>query len=136
MVRQVLVLFSILFAISPRVLGGEGSGVYGWSVGLKGCVSGETGRAPAAYMWLPDGCKEVKAVVLAQQNMTEEALFRMPMFRERLAEMGVGLVWVAPAFTDNWAPESGCQQVFERLDGADEKRAVADGNHNIGGDPA
>ena len=105
MVRQVLVLFSILFAISPRVLGGEGSGVYGWSVGLKGCVSGETGRAPSAYMWLPDGCKEVKAVVLAQQNMTEEALFRMPMFRERLAEMGVGLVWVAPAFTDNWAPE-------------------------------
>ena len=60
-------------------------------------------------------CKEVKAVVLAQQNMTEEALFRMPMFRERLAEMGVGLVWVAPAFTDNWAPESGCQQVFERM---------------------
>ena len=115
MVRQVLVLFSILFAISPRALGGEGSGVYGWSVGLKGCVSGETGRAPAAYMWLPDGCKEVKAVVLAQQNMTEEALFRMPMFRERLAEMGVGLVWVAPAFTDNWAPESGCQQVFERM---------------------
>lgn len=39
----------------------------------------------------------------------------MPMFRERLAEMGVGLVWVAPAFTDNWAPESGCQQVFERM---------------------
>lgn len=92
MVRQVLVLFSILFAISPRALGGEGSSVYGWSVGLKGCVSGETGRAPSAYMWLPDGCKEVKAVVLAQQNMTEEALFRMPMFRERLAEMGVGLV--------------------------------------------
>ena len=132
MVRQVLVLFSILFAISPRALGGEGSGVYGWSVGLKGCASGETGRAPSAYMWLPDGCKEVKAVVLAQQNMTEEALFRMPMFRERLAEMGVGLVWVAPAFTDNWAPESGCQQVFERMM-AD--LAAASGHGEIAGVP-
>ena len=132
MKKVVLILFIVLFATSPRAFGSEGSGVYGWSVGLKGCVSGETGRAPSAYMWLPDGCKEVKAVVLAQQNMTEEALFRMASFRQRLAEMGVGLVWVAPAFTDNWAPESGCQQVFERMM-AD--LAAASGHGEIAGVP-
>ena len=54
MKKVVLILFIILFATSPRAFGSEGSGVYGWSVGLKGCVSGETGRAPSAYMWLPD----------------------------------------------------------------------------------
>lgn len=115
MKKVVLILFIVLFATSPRAFGSEGSGVYGWSVGLKGCVSGETGRAPEAYMWLPDGCKEVRAVMLAQQNMTEEALFRMPQFRRRLAGMGVGLVWVASAFTQNWAPADSCQAVFDAM---------------------
>ena len=115
MKKLVYILFIILFVSSPRAFGVEGSGVYCWQAELKGCVSGETGRAPVAYMWLPEGAEEVKAVMLAQQNMTEEALFRMASFRQRLAEMGVGLVWVAPAFTQNWAPGSGCQQTFERM---------------------
>ena len=115
MKKLVYILFIILFASSPRAFGVEGSRVYRWQAELKGCVSGETGRAPVAYMWLPEGAEEVKAVMLAQQNMTEEALFRMASFRQRLAEMGVGLIWVAPAFTQNWAPESGCQQTFERM---------------------
>ena len=112
-------VFCLLLLISLAVFTGaaraHGDAVYGWHVGLTGCVSGETGRAPVAYMWLPEGCKEVRAVLLAQQNMTEEALFRMASFRQRLTEMGVGLVWVAPAFTDNWAPADSCQAVFNGM---------------------
>ena len=109
-----LLLLMLLAAVTGASVAKAGD-VYRWQAELKGCVSKETGRAPVAYMWLPEGAEEVKAVMLAQQNMTEEALFRMASFRQRLAEMGVGLVWVAPAFTQNWAPESGCQQTFERM---------------------
>lgn len=108
-------LLLISLAVSTGAARAHGDAVYGWHVGLNGCVSGETGRAPVAYMWLPEGCKEVRAVLLAQQNMTEEALFRMASFRQRLTEMGVGLVWVAPAFTDNWAPADSCQAVFNGM---------------------
>ena len=89
--------------------------MYQWSVALKGYISTETGKAPNAYLWIPEGCKQVKAVVFAQQNMTEEMIFKMPVFQKRMKELGVGLIWVAPWFTQNWDPTTGCQQTFEEM---------------------
>ena len=99
------------------------SGMYQWSVALTGCVSNETGKAPVAYLWLPDDLspkergsqRRIKAVVLAQQNMTEEAVFRNPAFQREMTRLGVGLVWVAPWFSQIWDPQSGCQQAFEEM---------------------
>ena len=91
------------------------NGQYRWSVQLRGYVSAETGKEPTAHLWLPTGIDTVRAVVMAQQNMTEEALFKMPAFKERMARLGIGLLWIAPAFTNTWDPLSGCQQVFEEL---------------------
>ena len=71
-----LLLLMLLAAVTGASVAKAGD-VYRWQAELKGCVSKETGRAPVAYMWLPEGAEEVKAVMLAQQNMTEEALFRM-----------------------------------------------------------
>jgi len=53
--------------------------------------------------------------MLAQQNMTEEMLYKMPSFRQRMRELGVALVWVAPWFSHNWDPTTGCQQSFEEM---------------------
>ena len=91
------------------------SGMYQWSVALKGYISTETGKAPTAFLWIPDGCQQIKAVVFAQQNMTEEMIFKMPVFKKRMQELGVGLIWVAPWFTQNWDPTTGCQQTFEEM---------------------
>lgn len=91
------------------------SGIYQWSVQLRGYISGETGKGPRAYLWVPDGCSKVKAVVFAQQNMTEETLYKMPSFRQRMAEMDIALLWVAPAFTNTWDPQSGCQKIFDEM---------------------
>lgn len=91
------------------------SGMYQWSVQLNGYVSTETGKAPNAYLWIPSGCEKVKAVVLAQQNMTEETIFRMHSFQERMRQLDVALLWVAPAFSNNWDPSSGCQSIFDEM---------------------
>lgn len=104
----------------PMTIGAVGaSGMYQWSVGLTGYVSTETGKAPTAYLWIPEDPspkeREVKAVVLAQQNMTEEMIFKSPVFQQRMKEMGVALIWVAPWFTQNWDPATGCQQTFEEM---------------------
>ena len=45
------------------------SGMYQWTVALSGYISTETGKAPTAYLWIPENCLQVKAVVFAQQNM-------------------------------------------------------------------
>lgn len=104
----------LLAALLPVCAVG-GSGIYQYSVQLRGYVSPETGKEPVAYLWIPDGCRKVGAVMFAQQNMTEETLYKMPAFRERMTELGVALLWVAPAFTNTWDPLSGCQQVFDEM---------------------
>ena len=82
---------------------------------LRGYTSNETGKAPVAYLWEPEGCKKVKAVILSQQNMTEEAIYKNQGFQTQMKQLGVAMVWVAPAFNNNWDPMSGAQQIFEAL---------------------
>jgi hypothetical protein len=53
--------------------------------------------------------------MLAQQNMTEEQLYKNETFRERMKALNVALVWVAPWFSQNWNPTTGCQQTFEEM---------------------
>ena len=104
-----------LFASVAHAVGVGGSGMFQWSVELRRYISNETGKAPVAYLWVPEGCKNVKAVMLSQQNMTEEAIYKNPRFQAKMKKLGVAMVWVAPAFNNNWDPASGAQQIFEEL---------------------
>ena len=112
--RLLFIIYHLLFVLAPIKAVGP-SGIFQYSVALTGYVSTETGKAPTAYLWIPDGCQKVKAVVLAQQNMTEEMLYKMPSFQQRMKELGVAFVWVAPWFSQNWDPTTGCQQTFEEM---------------------
>lgn len=109
------ILTSLLLLIAVNAFGVGQSGFYQYSVDLTDYISKETGKAPTAYLWVPDGCLTVKAVMFAQQNMTEEMLFRNEDFRHQLQQMSVALLWVAPAFTYSWDPLSGCQKVFDEM---------------------
>ena len=104
-----------LFASVAHAVGVGGSGMFQWSVELRRYISNETGKAPVAYLWVPEGCKNVKAVMLLQQNMTEEAIYKNPRFQAKMKKLGVAMVWVAPAFNNNWDPNSGAQNIFEEL---------------------
>ena len=98
-----------------HAVGVGGSGMFQWSVELRRYISNETGKAPVSYLWVPEGCKQVKAVMLSQQNMTEEAIYKNPRFQAKMKKLGVAMVWVAPAFNNNWDPNSGAQNIFEEL---------------------
>ena len=113
MKHSVIALLLILLPLSATAVGG--SEMYQWSVELRGYISRETGKAPNAFLWLPDNDRKVKAVVFAQQNMTEEAIYHNPVFQQKMREFDVALVWVAPAFTNAWDPESGCQKIFDEM---------------------
>lgn len=104
-----------LFASVAHAVGVGGCGMFQWSVELRRFISNETGKAPVAYLWVPEGCKNVKAVMLSQQNMTEEAIYKNPRFQAKMKKLGVAMVWVAPAFNNNWDPNSGAQNIFEEL---------------------
>lgn len=111
----ILCAMALLFSMTARAVGVGGSGMFQWSVELRRYISNETGKASVAYLWVPDGCKSVKAVMLSQQNMTEEAIYKNARFQAQMKKLGVAMVWVAPAFNNNWDPQSNAQSVFEEM---------------------
>lgn len=86
-----------------------------WSVRLKDFISPETSKEPTAFLWIPSDCRQLRAVMLGQHNMSEEILFEMPRFREALSRMGIGLVWITPGIDQQWDVEKGTQQIFNRM---------------------
>lgn len=112
MKKITILLFVLLLSLPMLAIGVGGSGMFQWSVELRGYVSKETGKAPVAYLWIPEGCKKVKATILCQQNMTEETIFKMPSFQRHMKKLEVAVIWVAPSFTNTWDPQTNCQGVF------------------------
>lgn len=91
------------------------AGEWQWNVVVKGMVSSETDRNPEAFLWLPPKADRIKAVVVGQHNMSEETLFEMDCFRQKLAEMGVGMIWITPGLDQQWKVETGVQKAFEAM---------------------
>lgn len=96
-------------------LAGASAAVWQWSVPVTEVVSSETGTHPQAFLWIPEDCREVKAVVVGMHNMTEETIFEHPLFRDGMAKAGVAVVWVTPGFGQEWRVEDGCQAAFDRM---------------------
>ena len=74
--------------------------------------TGEPGAR--AFLRLPRGTQEVKAVLYCHQNMTEEVLFRSKSFCRAMDGLGVAMAFVQRG-SQNWDPATGCQQRFEAL---------------------
>ena len=87
-----------------------------WSVPVSGMKSDETGQAPEAFLWVPQSCERLRAVLYTHQNMTEELLVRDSTFRARMEKIGVGIIYVAPGIDYKWdGTGSDCQFHFSKL---------------------
>ena len=83
--------------------------VWQWSVEIPGPASPETDGLPRAFLWIPESCRRVRAVVVGQHNLEEEPILEHPAFRAALAELDFAAVWITPpldlAFTDAASPD-------------------------------
>lgn len=86
-----------------------------WSVEIKELVSEETKAHPSAYLWIPENCRQVRAVVVGQHNMTEETIFEHPEFRKNMSELGIAEIWITPGIDQRWDVTKGTQQIFETM---------------------
>ncbi len=75
-------------------------------------VTGESGQR--AYLRLPQGQKDVKAILYCHQNMTEEVLFRSKRFCERMDRLGVAMAFIQRG-SNNWDVNNGCQERFGKI---------------------
>lgn len=85
-----------------------------WSVEIPSRISNETNGHPRAFLWIPSDCRRVKAVVVGQHNMCEETLFEHPIFRLRMQEAGMAVVWITPILDFAWDVTNGCNDALLR----------------------
>ena len=100
-------LASLSIAV-PVVWGGDNS-VYQYSVPL------EKGTLTRAFLWIPPGCKQVRAVVVGQNNMIEQGIFAHPVFRDALARLGMAEVWIAPVVDPVFRFDEGAGEKFDAM---------------------
>ncbi|MDP3434745.1 MAG: hypothetical protein Q8T04_17535 [Bacteroidota bacterium] len=89
--------------------------VYQWSVEVTSVVSGETNAHPRAFLWIPEDCKQVRAVIVGQHNMSEETIFDHPVFRKQMSELGIAIIWVTPGFNMVFDFNNGAGEQFEGM---------------------
>lgn len=87
------------------------SQVWQWSVPVKGAKN----AASRAYLWIPEDCKYLKAVVLAQNNMEEQPIIEHEAFRKEMSKLSVGIIWVSPSFDHLFKFNEGAGDVFNNI---------------------
>lgn len=83
-----LVFGILVFMLWPECIAAE----WQWSVQIPGIISNETDDHPQAFLWIPSDCAQVRGVMIGTHNMTEETLFENLLFREKMSEIGMGLI--------------------------------------------
>lgn len=109
--KYFLVVLLSLFMQTTRVAAAP----WQWSVEIKELISEETNAHPSAYLWIPENCKQVRAVLVGQHNMTEETIFEHSGFRENMAKLGIAEIWITPGIDQRWDVTKGTQQIFETM---------------------
>ncbi len=87
-------------------LGALADDVWQWSAPIG------NGRA---FLWIPEHCTHVRAVVFAQNNMIEEGILQHPKFRAEMGKLGIAEIFVAPFF-DYWQDATNNDAANQRFD--------------------
>ncbi|MDR3652804.1 MAG: T9SS type A sorting domain-containing protein [Paludibacter sp.] len=106
----VLCLFASMEAKAQVTAPGQ---VWQWSVDVIGGIN--SGGPSRAYMWIPPNCAKVRGMMLAQNNMQEFSILENQQFRDSLASIGFGEVWVSPAFNPFYNVQEGAREVFMQM---------------------
>lgn len=81
-----------------------------------------------AFLWIPENCGRVRALLLAQHNMIELGILEHPATRRTLAECGMAAVFIMPGIDPVFRFDQGAG---ERIDAILGSLAEASGYHEL-----
>jgi hypothetical protein len=99
-------LLVLLWTLIGAPFASANEAVWQWSVPM-----GE-GRA---FLWVPEECQQVRAVVVAQHNMVEQGILEHTAMRRTLAALGIAEVFIAPPFDRPFQFERGAGERFDAM---------------------
>ena len=106
MYRYLITVLFVCCAYSPI-----SAQVWQWSVSVKSARNG----ASRAFLWIPPDCRQVRAVVLAQNNMEEQSIIEHPVFRLAMSKLSFAIIWVSPSFDNLFRFNEGAGEMFNGI---------------------
>ncbi len=91
-----------------------GSAVWQYSIDVKHAQGSNSG-VPRAYLWVPPNATKLRGIVLAQNNMMEFSILENASFRDSMASINFGIVWVSPRYDFAYNPEEGAKEVYLQM---------------------
>lgn len=74
------------------------TGIWQWSISVHNFSKSPQHPHSKAYLWIPETCNQIRAVIIAQHNMEEISILEDKGFRDQMAKLNIAEVWVCPAF--------------------------------------
>jgi hypothetical protein len=68
-----------------------------------------------AFLWVPEACERVRAVIVGQHNMSEERVFEHPSMRREFTQLGIAEVWIVPNSEPVFDFAQGAGERFEEI---------------------
>ena len=110
----VLLITSITFKVLAQNEN-AGSVVWQYSVDIYNATGGSGQGIPRAYMWIPPKCTKVRGMVLGQSNMQESSVLENPAFRDSMASIGFGCLYITPRLGNYFNVQEGDNIVFLKI---------------------
>jgi hypothetical protein len=85
--------------------------VWQWSAPVKNARNADA----CAFLWIPENCKQVKAVIVAQNNMEELSILENAYFRKEMAKLSFAIIWVSPSFDLFFRFNEGAGEMFNGM---------------------
>src|SRR5947208_700599 len=85
--------------------------VWQWSVPVQKARN----AGARAFLWVPEDCRKIKAVIVAQNNMEEQSIIENPLFREEMRKLGFAEIWVSPFFDQLFRFNEGAGEIFNGM---------------------
>lgn len=85
--------------------------VWQWSVPVQKARN----AGARAFLWIPEHCKKVKVVIVAQNNMEEQSIVENSFFRSEMAKLGFAVIWVSPFFDHLFRFNEGAGDIFNGM---------------------
>lgn len=115
MKRLVFYLFSVIGLLLEQGQATLSAQVWQWSVPVKNYSAKPKSTKCTAFLWIPERCKQVKAVIVAQSNMEEISILEDAGFRRKMSQLDVAQVWVTPMFDNLFNFNDGAWETLQGI---------------------
>ncbi|MDR2920465.1 MAG: hypothetical protein LBV72_14025 [Tannerella sp.] len=122
-------LFLLVSLLFPQVIPAQGNQsvnnqkevnrseyrIYQWETDLNSIPGDDENNQRRAFLWIPSSCKQLKGLVVSGHNQIEEGILEDPLFRQAMAELNFGQIWVTPGLDPAgiFDVKTGAQDLFD-----------------------